>query len=317
MVDIVIIGGGPAGLSAALYAKRAGIDSILIDENALCGGQILNTHAVENYLGFSSISGLALGQQFENHVKNLGVQIQNKKLTSIQVEDVDEAVLQAADYKEEQRAILLHFDKKEEIYCKNLILAMGAKHRKLQIPGEDAFAGMGLSYCATCDGAFFKGKKVAVIGGGDVALEDALYLADIGCQVYLIHRRKELRAAAILQKKIQEKENVIFLPERRVTAIEGEDVVQRILLEEVGDTSRTSYLDVEGVFVAVGMEPNTQIVQSVVETDEQGYIVAGEDCASSVPGIYAIGDIRTKVSRQVITAAADGANVIANIQKNR
>ena len=201
-----------------------------------------------------------------------------------------------------------------EYVSKALIIATGAKHRELGIPGEDKLRGMGVSYCATCDGAFFRKKVTAVVGGGDVALEDALFLAKGCSKVYLIHRRDEFRGAKVLADKVKEAENIEIIYDSKVTEIIGEDQVERIKVENVksGDVSE---LDVNGIFIAVGMDPNTELFKDVVELDKNGYIVAGEDCVTSCEGIFAAGDLRTKKLRQVITAAADGANAITSVSE--
>ena len=202
---------------------------------------------------------------------------------------------------------------KNEYKTRTIVIATGARHSKLGIPGEEEFSGMGVSYCATCDGAFFKDKTTAVIGGGDVAVEDAIFLARICKKVYLIHRRHELRAAKILQERLFSLDNVEIVWDHVAKEIKGEGQVNTLAVENVKDNSRTD-LAVDGVFIAVGIKPNSELFQGIVDTDEKGYIIAGEDCKTSVDGIFAAGDIRTKMLRQIITAAADGANSVTASQ---
>lgn len=296
--DVIILGSGPAGLSAAVYAQRARFRTLIIEEKPMSGGQILDTYEVDNYPGLPGITGFELGQKFRTHADKLGAEFVNERVKEIKVEGERKLVTtDKADY--EARA---------------LILATGARHRKLKVPGEEELTGMGVSYCATCDGAFFRGKNVAVVGGGDVALEDALFLAR-GCEkVYLIHRRDEFRGAKILQERVKETKNIELVLNSNVVEICGEEQVSSVLLHNHAKDTKHE-LSVQGVFIAVGVEPNTTAIESVVAQDEQGYIIAGEDTQTSVPGIFAAGDVRTKQLRQVITAAADGANAITSVER--
>ncbi|MEH2943873.1 thioredoxin-disulfide reductase [Lachnospiraceae bacterium KK002] len=296
--DVIILGSGPAGLSAAIYAKRARLHTLIIEEKPLSGGQILDTYEVDNYPGLPGITGFELGQKFREHVDKFEAEIVNSPVKSIDVTgDRKTVVTEKGTYE-----------------ARTLILAMGARHRKLGIPGEERLLGMGVSYCATCDGAFFRGKTVAVAGGGDVALEDALFLAR-GCEkVYLIHRREEFRGVRILQEKVKETTNIELVLNCNVTEIRGENQVSSILVHDK-KTDSDRELEVQGIFIAVGTEPNIAAVKGMVEQDEQGYILAGEDTRTSVEGVYAAGDVRTKQLRQVITAAADGANAITSIER--
>lgn len=298
MYDVIIIGGGPAGLAAAVYASRACLNTLVIEKQPMGGGQILNTYEVDNYPGISGVSGFELGQKFMEHAEKLGI----KPVT----ESVKELVCQG-----DTKKVITD---KQEYEAKTLILATGAGHRKLNVPGEEEFTGMGVSYCATCDGAFFRGKTVAVVGGGDVALEDALFLAR-GCEkVYLIHRRDEFRGAKILQQKVKETANIEPVLDSVVEEIKGEGQVQKIVLLNKKTKEQTE-LPVSGVFIAVGIVPDSQLLEGQVTLDEGGYVVAGESCRTDTEGIYAAGDVRTKALRQVITAAADGANAIIDIEK--
>lgn len=299
MYDLIIIGSGPAGLSAAVYGGRAGLHLLVIEEKPMSGGQVLNTYEVDNYLGFSGISGFDMGMKFKEHADAAGTEFRTAAVTAIvdggQVKKVETA--DGTTY--EARA---------------LILATGAEHASLGVEGEEAFRGIGVSYCATCDGAFFKGRDVAVVGGGDVAVEDAIYLSRMCRKVFLIHRRDSLRAAKSLQDRLMGCDNVEVLWNRTVSSIYGSDLVEGVKLEHVTE-HRQEELPVEGVFIAVGMHPNTQAFRDNVSCDERGYVIAGEDCATNVPGIFAAGDIRTKQVRQIVTAVADGACAIASAER--
>lgn len=296
--DIIIIGSGPAGLTAAIYGKRAGLTTLLLESRGMSGGQILNTYEVDNYPGLSGISGFELGQKFYTHAKELGVELRTGTVDSVEP-GTDTHKVHTPDGVIEGRTV---------------IVATGAGHRELMVPGEKELCGMGVSYCATCDGAFFKNRITAVVGGGDVALEDALFLAR-GCQkVYLIHRRDAFRGAGILQQRVKETENIEILYDTVVERINGEDMVTGISVYHKKEDARRD-IDLSGVFIAVGILPETGFVRDTLQLDEAGYIVAGEDCETSVPGIFAAGDVRTKKLRQVITAAADGANAVRSAEE--
>ena len=295
--DIIILGSGPAGLSAAIYAQRARLSTLLIEEKPLSGGQILDTYEVDNYPGLPGITGFEMGQKFRAHADRLGAEVVNAQVLSVRLDGEKKIVT----------------TQKGVYEAKTLIIATGAKHRRLGIPGEDKLVGMGVSYCATCDGAFFKGKTVAVVGGGDVALEDALFLARGSEKVYLVHRRDQFRGAKILQEKVKEASNIEPVLDSVVTEIKGEGQVSSILLNSKNGESRE--LEVQGVFIAVGIELNSSAVKDLVAQDAGGYIVAGEDTKTSVEGVFAAGDVRTKQLRQVLTAAADGANAVTSAEK--
>lgn len=296
MYDVAIIGSGPAGLSASIYAKRAGLHAVTLEQNPMSGGQVLNTYEVDNYPGLPGINGFDLGMKFREHADKLGCKFR-------------EAVVEAV--KENAQGFTLVTDG-GELQAKTVLAAMGATHAKLNIPGEEELSGMGVSYCATCDGAFFRGRVTAVIGGGDVAVEDAIFLAR-GCEkVYLIHRRDELRAAAVLQKELMALPNVEVIWDTVVEKISGEDQVDSLLIKNV-KTGEQKALLVDGVFVAVGIIPSGELLQDLVDCDEKGYLIAGEDCATSRPGIFAAGDLRKKKLRQIVTAVSDGANAITSI----
>ena len=291
MLDVIIIGSGAAGLSAAVYAKRAGLDLLVLEKSPMSGGQILNTYEVDNYLGLPGINGFDMGMKFREHADKLEVPF--KEAEVLEIKDLgDKKVVRTA---------------KEELEAKTVILATGAHHALLGVPGEDKLSGMGVSYCATCDGAFFRKKVVAVVGGGDVALEDAIYLARTSAKVYLIHRRDELRGTKVLQEELMGMENVEILYSHVVKEICGEERVEKLVLEDV-KTGEKKDLVVNGVFIAVGIHPDSELVKEMAEMDGAGYVIADETCATSVPGIFAAGDVRKKPIRQIVTAVADGAN---------
>lgn len=310
MYDVVIIGSGPAGLSASIYAKRAGLKAVTLEQNPMSGGQVLNTYEVDNYPGLPGINGFDLGMKFREHADKLGCEFQEASVQAVRKSGAA-AEIKAASLEEEAEGFVVVTDQ-GEIHTKTVLAAMGATHAKLNIPGEEELAGMGVSYCATCDGAFFRGKVTAVIGGGDVAVEDAIFLAR-GCEkVYLIHRRDELRAADVLQKEVMALSNVEILWDTVAEQIEGEDMVEALLVKNVKTGEKTK-LPVDGVFVAVGIIPSGEILRGMAKQDEKGYLIADEDCATSTPGIFAAGDVRKKKLRQVVTAVADGANAVTSI----
>ena len=289
MYDIGIIGGGIAGMTAAIYGTRAGKKVVLFEGTGV-GGQITLSSNVENYPGIKGISGNELALILKEQAEDLGAEIKTISVTEIRNTKEGKILITAS----------------EEILCKTVILASGQVHRKLGIPGEEKLTGMGVSYCAVCDGAFFKGMDVAVVGGGSTALQDADYLSTYCNKVYLIHRRDEFRGEQHLVEVLKEKENVEFVLNHVVTEVQGDFAVEGIRLEDKKNGEK-SELKVDGVFMAVGQIPGTDRFKDVVELDADGYIVAGEDCMTSVEGIYAAGDCRTKKVRQLITAAADGA----------
>lgn len=293
MYDVLIIGAGPAGMGAAIYAARAGLSAAVVDQSPLSGGQVLNTYEVDNYLGLMGETGGGISEKFRAHADKLGTVFITDEVKS--VEDI-------GDLK-----VVHGYEKDYE--AKALILATGASHSKLGVRGEEALSGMGVSYCATCDGAFFKNRTVAVVGGGDVAVEDAIFLSKICNKIYLIHRRDALRAVKSLQERLFTKENVEVIWDSEVQEICGTDSVEKIVLYNKKKQQQQE-IEVNGIFIAVGVVPNTDLFKGLVETDERGYIKAGEDCVTSCKGIYAAGDIRLKPMRQIITAVADGANAV-------
>lgn len=293
MKDLVIIGAGPAGLTAALYGARAGLDFTIFESNFMAGGQVLNTYEVDNYPGLPESNGFDMGMKFKEHVEKLGVEI-----VSAQVERLEYT----------NDCYVLHTSE-GEVAAKSVILATGAVNRKLGIPGEEALRGHGVGYCATCDGAFYRGKTTAVIGGSYQAVEDAIYLSGICEKVYLVHRREELRAGAVLEVQLRKLENVEIVWNHIPVEIQGTECVENLLLRNV-KTGEEHTRKVDGVFVAIGTMPKTELAKGLVTMDEQGYIVADETGATNLPGFYAAGDIRTKQLRQIVTAVADGANAV-------
>jgi thioredoxin reductase (NADPH) len=296
MFDLIIIGSGPAGLSAAVYAKRAGLDLLVLEKSPMSGGQILNTYEVDNYLGLPGINGFDMGMQFRAHADKLGVTFQTAEVTGLAKEG-DAWKVQTT---------------KEALETKSVILATGAHHALLGVPREEELTGMGVSYCATCDGAFFRGRTVAVVGGGDVALEDAIYLARTSKKVYLIHRRDELRGTMTLQKELMAKENVEILYSHVVKEICGETAVEKLVLQDV-KSGEEKDLPLNGVFIAVGIHPDSELVKGLADMDAGGYVIADETGATSAPGLFVAGDVRKKPLRQVVTAVADGANAATSV----
>ena len=297
--DLIIIGSGPAGLAAAVYAQRAKLDTLVVEKAMVSGGQVLTTYEVDNYPGLPGIGGYDLGFKFREHADRLGARFVEDEVLNIQDGGkgaIKGVVCQGNTYE-----------------ARSLILATGAVHRKLGVPGEEELAGAGVSYCATCDGAFFRNKVTAVIGGGDVAVEDAIFLARMCSKVYLIHRRNELRAAKSLQENLLSLDNVEVIWDTVADSINGDGMVKSLSLTNVKNGQKRE-LDVQGVFIAVGITPESRAFEGLVDMDH-GYIRAGEDTVTSAPGIFAAGDVRTKPLRQIITAAADGANAITSVER--
>lgn len=287
--DIIIIGAGTAGLSAAIYAQRAGKTTLVLEREAY-GGQIINTPDVENYPGIAHISGFDFATGLYEQAQNLGAEVEFADVAGV----------------EDQGGKKIVHTTGGDFACRALILATGVQRRKLGLPKEQAFTGKGVSYCATCDGAFFKGKDVAVNGGGNTALEDAQYLSRIAGKVYLIHRRDAFRADPAEVKKIEGKENVIPVLNCTVTDLVGDGKLSGVeVMNKL--TGEKKVLPVSALFVAIGQAPSNAAFAGLVDLDEAGYIRAGEDCKTSCPGVFAAGDCRTKSVRQLTTAAADGA----------
>ncbi len=290
MYDLIILGGGPAGLSAGIYALRATLKTVLI-EKGFPGGQIALTDTVENYPGFENITGVELCQKFLNHAKSYGLEI-------IQQETV--AVEPGIEYHS------VRLSNGEILWSHAVILAVGGDPRKLNIPGEDDYRGKGVSYCATCDGFFYKGKTVVVVGGGDTAAEEALYLAKIAEKVYLVHRRNELRASRILQQRVTSECKIEVLWNTVVTAIRADK--QGVSAVDLKNTltGEKRELPVYGVFIFVGFIPNNHLVPAGVKMNADGFVLTDEKCETNIPGIYVVGDLREKYAKQIVLAAADG-----------
>ena len=298
MFDVVIIGSGPAGLTAAIYGRRAGLSVLVLEKAPMSGGQLINTYEVDNYPGLQGMTGFDMGMKFREHAESMEAEFAEGEVLEIRLHGETKEVV-TKNHVYEARAI---------------IIAAGATHSRLDVPGEEELRGRGVSYCATCDGAFFRDKITAVAGGGDVAVEDAIFLSRFCKKVYLIHRRDQLRAAEMLQQKLFALSNVEILWDSTVEKISGLEQVEHISIRNK-QTGEESELKVDGVFIAVGIRPQSESYTSLVEMDEMGYLVAGEDCRTNVEGIFAAGDIRTKDLRQVVTAVADGANAVNSVQK--
>lgn len=286
--DTIILGGGPAGLSAAIYASRGAVSTAIVDLNML-GGQPSNYLELENYPGFQVIGGYDLMEKFEEHADKFGVK--KFPMQEIQSVDLKTKTIVTNEY---------------EFKAKTIIIATGAQPMKLGVPGEKEFVGRGVSYCAVCDGAFYKNKVVAVVGGGNAAVEEAMYLTKFADKVYVIHRRNELRADKIVQERAFKNDKIEFIWDSVVKEIKGDNLVNTAVLENV-KTKETSNLSVNGVFPYIGMTPNVENISGQLQQDARGFIVTDETMATSVEGVFAIGDVRTTPLRQVITAAADGA----------
>lgn len=301
MYDLIIIGAGPAGLSAGIYASRARLNAIVLEQNFVNGGQIIDTYEIDNYPGNPGLSGMDLAQKMAEHAEKLGVETVNATVESLDLTgpvkkvNTDEGVFEA----------------------KAVIIASGATHSKLGAEGENQYGGVGVSYCATCDGAFYRGKDVMVVGGGDVAVEDAIFLARGSRKVYVVHRRDELRAAKILQEKLLSLPNVEMVWNSNLVKISGNMKVNNAQVRNKIDQT-TRDIPVDGVFIAVGITPRSGFVGEPgkpLAMDEKGYIIADETGRTNIPGVFAAGDVRTKQLRQVVTAVADGANAVTSVEK--
>ena len=292
MFDLIIVGGGPGGLTAGLYAMRAALKTLLI-EKGLPGGQINLTDSVDNYPGFENITGFDLSQKFVQHAKSYGLEIRQEEVTAVEPGLDCHRVRLATG---------------EVIGTHAIILATGGSPRKLEIPGEMEYYGRGVSYCGTCDGFFFRGKRVVVVGGGDTALEEALYLAKITQQVYLAHRRDAFRASRILQQRVMAEDKIKVLWNTIVTEVKANDQgVNAVALQDT-QTGETRDLGTDGVFIFIGFFPNNKLVPAGVRMDHDGYVVTDEKCETNISGIYVIGDLRQKYAKQIVLAAADGCN---------
>ncbi len=289
MYDIIVVGAGTAGLSAAIYATRAG-KSVLVLEGTAYGGQIINTSEIENYPGIKRASGFEFATALYEQAKEHGAVIEYENVTAIEDSDDGKIVV----------------TQKEKYLCKAIIIATGTVNKKLGLEHEDEWLGVGISYCATCDGDFYKGKDVAVNGGGSAALEDAIFLSAYCNKVYLVHRRDEFRGEHTLVEELKEKENVEFVLNSNIVALEGNKALEAIVTQEK-NTGEKRKIPVNGLFLAIGRKPGNEAFAEIILLDDNGYIVAGEDCETNIPGVFVAGDCRTKAVRQLATAAADGA----------
>jgi thioredoxin reductase (NADPH) len=286
--DLIIIGGGPGGLTAGLYGARANLKTLVL-ERYLPGGQLANTELVEDYPGFESILGPDLAARMEAHARHFGLEILTTEVTGIRCEGDDRVVMTD-----------------EETYrTKAVVLATGGSPVLLGVPGEKEFAGKGVSYCAICDGAFFRNQVIAVVGGGDAAVEEAGFLTKYGSKVVIIHRRDRFRAQKIIQKRALENPKIEVIWDTVVTAIAGREKVEQLHLENVRTQARTR-LDVGAVFVFIGFHPNNQLLPPGVKVDENGYVITDARMQTSIPGIFAVGDVRQQLARQVTNAVGDG-----------
>lgn len=291
-LDLLIIGGGPAGLSAAIYAKRAELNMAVAIPDKYEMGQIADSANVDNYLGLPDISGFDLCMAFKKHALNSGAKFIESKVEKLDFSDK-----------------MWHAGLKDgsHIIAKTVIFAGGSKYRSLEIEGEEKFEGNGISYCAVCDGAFFKDKVTAVVGGGNSALDETLYLSNVCKAVYLIHRRDDFRGNSATLNKLKEKDNVIIKTNAYIEKLMGEERLSGIVLNN-GDK-----IDLDGIFLAIGMMPDTKILKDTGTLDKNGYVIAGEDCITSADGLFVAGDARTKKLRQVVTAVADGAAAVSSV----
>ncbi|MCB5258388.1 MAG: thioredoxin-disulfide reductase [Candidatus Cloacimonetes bacterium] len=298
LYDVMIIGSGPAGLSAGIYAARSGLKTVIL-ERAIVGGQITSAHQVENYPGFpEAIEGFELTERMRQQAERFQAQFLDEEVTAIGMEGLCKIV-----------------ETRENKYrTKALIVCTGASPRRLNVPGEERFMGRGVSYCATCDGALYRDKVVAVIGGGDSAVEEGIYLTHFARKVYIIHRRDELRAQKILQERAFQNPKIEFIWNSVVQEIQGTDKIEKLEIFN-RQTQQISYLPVDGVFIYVGILPNNKLLESRINLDEAGFVYTDEFMHTNIPGVYAAGDIRHKVLRQVVTATSDGAIAAFNAEK--
>lgn len=299
MYDILIIGGGPAGLSAAVYAQRAMLKTAVLEREYLGTGQIAESPRVDNYLGFFGAEGAELGDKFRSHAEALGAEFINDEAEGISA-------------LKNEKGYEIKLSEGGILQTKAVIFAAGCKRRSLGIKGEKEFSAAGVSFCAVCDGAFYKNKTAAVIGAGDTAFSDALYLANIASRVYIISRRDKFRAGKALVDAAEKRENIKIITNAVPVEVVGEKTVNGLVIRKDDGEKK---LAVNGVFIAVGSVPNTALLSGIAKLDESGYVIAGEDGVTSAAGIFAAGDVRTKPLKQVITAAADGANCILSAEK--
>lgn len=301
MYDCLILGSGPAGLSAAVYAQRARISALVIEKVYRGAGQITESERVDNYLGMYGENGYSMGVKFRKHADELGAEFYEGKVTAITKKSDENGIYYSVS-----------LDDGKSFEGRTVIYALGTERRKLNVKGEAEYTGKGVSYCAVCDGAFYRKKTTAVAGGGDTALGDALLLSKFAQKVYIIHRRNELRANKALQEKVKALPNVEFILNADITEIKGEKKVAAV---KIIQENREKEIPVDGVFVAVGSTPSSELLKDLVELDNNGYVVADENGKTSESGIFAAGDVRTKKLRQVITAASDGANCLFSAEE--
>ena len=296
--DVIIIGGGPAGYTAALYAARAGLSTLLL-EKLSAGGQMALTHQIDNYPGFpDGVDGFTLGQTMKDQAEKFGAKTRFTEVTQVHLhQDPKQIVTDAGEF-----------------HAKTVVIATGANPKKHGLDKEDTLTGKGIHYCAACDGMFYRNKTVAVIGGGDSAVADALVMSRVAAKVYLIHRRDTLRATKIYHKALTEAENVQIIWNTQVTELLAEGKLTGILMQNT-HTGEISKLDLDGLFISVGRQPATQLFEKELDMDQNGYLIAGESTSTNIPGVYAAGDVRTKLLRQVVTAVADGAMAVHQIEE--
>ncbi|MBL7170870.1 MAG: thioredoxin-disulfide reductase [Candidatus Omnitrophica bacterium] len=289
MFDLIVLGAGPAGMTSAIYAQRSGL-KVLVIEKLIPGGQVALTALVENYPGFESISGLELMEKMKKQAENLGVEFISDEIVSLK-----------------KMGALFKLTGNEGVYeASSVIIATGAAYKKLGVPGEEELTGRGVSYCATCDGPLFKNKEIVVVGGGDMAVDEAIYLTQFGKVVTIVHRRERLRAQEFLGKRAKENPKIKILFNSILTEISGKDGVEKVKIKDLKKETE-KYYPCEGVFIFVGLVPNTGFIKDLVSVDKNGYILTNEDMAASVDGIFAAGDVRKKNLRQIVTACGDGA----------
>ena len=290
LYDLIIVGGGPGGLSAGIYAMRAALKTVIV-EKAVPGGQVNLSDEVDNYPGFEHISGAELSLKFAEHARAYGIEEQSQEVTAVEP-GLDYHTVRLADG--------------QVLKSRAVILSTGGSPRKLGVPGEDEYYGKGVSYCAVCDGFFFRGKEVIVVGGGDSACEEALYLAKLASKVYLVHRRDALRASMILQQRVEEDCNIEVLWNTVVTRIEADDDgVHSVDLKDT-QTEEKRQMAIDGVFIFIGFVPNNELVPAGTRMNADGFVVTDDKCETNTPGVYAVGDLRERYARQIVLAAGDG-----------
>ncbi len=299
-IDTLIIGSGPAGMSAAIYAGRAMLSTIVCERDYLSTGQIIESDCIDNYPGLPKVEGYELGEKFKEHALSYGTEFIEDEAVKIERSNSGEYIVK--------------FKSNRTLTAKTIIYAAGASHRKLGVEGEFSLRGAGVSYCAVCDGAFYKDKVAAVVGGGDTALGDAMLLSNICREVYIIYRGNDLRAAKTLQSNVRETGNIKIIYNTIVTSINGEKKLESLSLKNTS-TDECGILIADGLFIAIGSVPNSALVRGVVDIDENGYVIADETGTTSAPGIFAAGDVRTKALRQIVTAVSDGANAAISAEK--